>query len=225
MRIEIPDPDYTASRRAGANFILAIKLTIGFVAMMWAVFLFDQVLNLDLIRFGLRPREGVGLLGLLTTPLLHFNLAHITSNTAPLLVGGTAVLYLYPNSALRVLPLLYLSINAAAWIFARPSVHIGASGLVYGLLAFVFVSGILRRDLRSIVASLLIWFLYGGMLWGVLPAGRSMSWELHASGLIFGVLLAMFYRNWDQPPMKHYSWEDEEDPDEALDPPWRDRDP
>lgn len=223
MRIDLPDPEYTSSRRAGENFMLAIKLSSGFVAVIWAVFMFDQILALDLIRFGLRPRQGIGLVGLVTTPLLHFNFAHIISNSAPLLVGGTAILYLYPNSALRVLPLLYVCGSAAAWVFARPDVHIGASGLVYGLLAFVFVSGILRRDVRSIGASLLIWFLYGGMLWGVLPAGRSMSWELHASGMAFGVLLAMLYRNWDLPPMKRYSWEDEDEPDSDLDSPWRDR--
>lgn len=228
MRLEVPDPAYAASRRARRSFRLAIKITLCFLGLVWAVFLIEQLLGLNLTRFGLRPREGIGLLGLITTPLLHGNLSHIVSNSAPLFIGGVAVLFLYPNASLRVLPMLYVGSAALAWTFARPSVHIGASGLVYGILAFVFVSGILRRDLRSVVVSLMIWFLYGSMIWGVLPAGRSMSWELHASGMVIGVLLALVYRNWDRPPLKRYEWEDEPDEDEIdliedeSDQPWRD---
>ena len=209
MRLNMPDPAYTASSRAKKNFMLAIKITLGFLAVMWSVFLFEQLLQIDLSRFGLRPREGIGLLGLITTPLLHGNFSHIGSNSAPLFIGGVAMLFLYPNASLRALPMLYIGSAALAWTFARPSLHIGASGLVYGILAFVFVSGLIRRDLRSVGVSLMIWFLYGSMIWGVLPAGRSMSWELHASGLMIGVLLALVYRHWDRPPMKRYDWEDE----------------
>lgn len=228
MRLNTPDPAYTASSRARRNFALAIKITLGFLAVMWSVFLFELLLQIDLSRFGLRPREGFGLLGLLTTPLLHGSLSHIGSNSAPLFIGGVAMLFLYPNASLRALPLLYIGSAALAWIFARPSLHIGASGLVYGILAFVFVSGLIRRDLRSVGVSLMIWFLYGSMIWGVLPAGRSMSWELHASGLLIGVLLALAFRHWDRPPLKRYEWEDEPDFDENKaepienDEPWRD---
>jgi membrane associated rhomboid family serine protease len=228
MRLDMPDPAYTASQRARRNFVLAIKITLGFMAVMWSVFLFEQLLAIDLSRFGLRPREGIGLLGLFTTPLLHGNLAHIGSNSAPLFIGGVAMLFLYPNASVRALPMLYIGSAALAWTFARPSLHIGASGLVYGILAFVFVSGILRRDLRSVGVSLMIWFFYGSMIWGVLPAGRSMSWELHASGLVIGVLLALVYREWDRPPLKRYEWEDEPDEEEIepfedeSDQPWRD---
>jgi membrane associated rhomboid family serine protease len=156
-----------------------------------------------------------------TTPLLHYNLAHIASNTLPLLIGGTMMLFLYPNASVRALPAIWLGSGLLAWIFARDSVHIGASGLVYGVLGFVFVSGVIRRDLRSIGAALLIWFLYGSMIWGVLPAGRGMSWELHATGLAIGVWMALRYRSWDHPPMKRYEWEDEELPDDIEEQPWR----
>lgn len=210
MDLRTPDPTYTASKRARNNFILAIKLMFGFIAVVWAVFLFDRLVGLDLVRFGLRPREGIGLLGLLTTPLLHGNLGHISSNSLPLFVGGVAMLFLYPNSALRALPVIYVGSAALAWTFARPSLHIGASGLVYGMLAFVFVSGILRRDMRSVGVSLMIWFFYGSMVWGVLPVQQGMSWELHASGMIIGVIMAIVFRNRDLPPLKRYDWEDEE---------------
>lgn len=221
MRVQVPDPEYTASPRAGRNFVLALKIVVGFVVVMWSVFLFDQYSRIGLIRYGLIPREGIGLLGLVTTPLLHYNLSHIGSNTLPLLIGGTMMLFLYPNSALRALPAIWIGSGLLAWVFARSSVHIGASGVIYGLLAFVFVSGVIRRDLRSIGAALVVWFMYGSMIWGVLPAGPTMSWELHFSGLVLGFIMAVRYRAWDQPPMKRYEWEDEEPLDEDLDEPWR----
>lgn len=226
MDLRPPDPDYSSSRRARENFVLAIKISAGFLVVVWAVFIFDRLLGLELVRFGLRPRDALGLLGLITTPLLHGDIGHLASNSVPLFVGGVAILFLYPNSALRALPMMYVGSAALAWIFARPNVHIGASGLVYGILAFVFVSGILRRDLRSVGVSLLIWFLYGSMLWGIFPVEQGMSWELHACGLFMGVVLAIVYRRRDLPPLKRYAWEDEWDdidediPSSERRPPW-----
>lgn len=222
MRLDIPDPEYTGSKRAAGNFVLALKVMFGFLVVVWSVFLFDQLAQLELIRFGLRPRQGIGLIGLATTPLLHFDLPHLMSNSLPLLVGGTLMLYLFPNASLRVLPILFVGTSALAWVFARDHVHIGASGLIYGLLAFIFVSGVIRRDLRSVGAALLVWFLYGSMLWGVLPSGAETSWELHASGLVLGVISALLFRRWDRPPLKRYAWEDEpDDLDDDPDAPWR----
>jgi len=215
MHLHRPDPEYTGSARARANFWLAMRLTAGFIAVMWAVFVFEALAGIDLARFGLRPREGAGLLGLATTPLLHAHLAHIVSNTVPLFIGGVAMLFLYPNSSLKALPLMYVGSAALAWVFGRPNLHIGASGLVYAILAFVFVSGILKRDLRSVGVSLMVWFLYGSMVWGALPVNPASSWELHASGMIIGVILAFIFRHQDLPPVKSYDWELEEDFDEA----------
>ncbi len=232
MRLDIPDPEFTGSRRARRSFALAVKLAAGFVALIWAVFVLDWLLPIDLNRYGLRPRDVSGLIGLLTTPLLHGSLAHIVSNTAPLFIGLVAILFLYPNVALRALPAIWIGSAALAWVFARPSVHIGASGLVYGLLAFVFVSGLLRRDLRSMVVSFMVFFLYGSMIWGVLPAGRSMSWELHTTGMVLGIALAVHYRAWDRTPVKRYDWDEDDDEPGAPsgltdepdgDQPWRDR--
>ncbi len=211
MRLKVPEPAYATSTRSRRNFVLAFKLTFGFLLLIWAVFIFDQLLGLGLVRFGLIPGHPEGLVGVLTAPVLHLNLPHIGSNSLPLLVGGTVMLFLYPNSSLRALPVLYLGSGALAWTFARESVHIGASGLVYGILAYVFVAGVLRRDLRSIATSLMIWFLYGSMVWGVVPTAPGTSWELHLTGAFWGVILAWLYRDWDQPPYKRYSWDFEDD--------------
>jgi membrane associated rhomboid family serine protease len=210
MRLHRPDPAYTSSKRARSNFALALKIALYVTGVLWFITFADQYLDLGLGRFGLRPRELRGLLGIVTTPLLHGSSEHLFSNTAPLIVSLTTVLYLYPNSAVRVIPMVWLGSGLLAWFMGRANVHVGASGFIYGLLAFVFVSGMIRRDLRSIAVSLLVWFLYGSMIWGVLPIRPRMSWELHLAGAVLGVTMAILYRRWDRVPVKRYEWEDDD---------------
>jgi len=210
MALGKPDPRYTQSRRARANFRLALKFSLVFVGILWAIFIFDEVFGLRLGRFGLRPGSVAGLVGVLTAPLLHANFPHILSNTLPMVISMTATLYLYPNSALRVIPAVWLGSGLLAWFIGRPNLHLGASGLIYGLLAYVFVGGILRRDLRSVSVSLLVGFLYGSMVWGVLPTRPNMSWEMHLTGAIMGVLMAFVYTKWDRVPIVRYDWEEDD---------------
>jgi len=210
MQFSNPDPAYMGAHKTRRNFLLALKWSLIFAAALWFIWIADAYLGLDLRRFGLRPRELKGLLGILTAPLIHGSGEHLFANTTPLIVSFTAILYLYPNSALRVIPMLWVGSGLLAWLIGRPSVHIGASGLIYGVLAFVFVSGVLRQDLRSIGVSLAVWFLYGSMVWGVLPIKPQMSWEMHLSGAILGVAMALVYRNFDQVPIKRYEWEDDD---------------
>jgi len=128
----------------------------------------------------------------------------------PLLVLGTGMLYLYPGSALKVIPAVYLGPGIAVWLFAKaPSVHVGASGLVYGLFGYIFVAGVIRRDRRAIAAALLVCFLYGTLVWGVLPIKPGVSWETHLAAALIGLALAIALRHLDIPPRKRYSWEDE----------------
>ncbi len=211
MQIHIPDPAYTSSNRARANFRLAVKIALGFVALIWLIQLLNWGLDLELERFGVRPRELAGLPGILLAPLLHAGFAHLIANSLPLLVLGTGMLHLYPNSALKVIPAVYLGPGIAVWLFARPSVHVGASGLVYGLVSYIFVAGLIRRDKRAIAASLLICFLYGTLAWGVLPIEPGVSWETHLAAALIGLMLAIALRRLDIPPRKRYAWEDEKD--------------
>ncbi|MEZ5581469.1 MAG: rhomboid family intramembrane serine protease [Candidatus Competibacteraceae bacterium] len=211
MQISLPDPDYTGSDRARLNFRLAFKLAFCFVALLWLIYGLDWLLGLQLNRFGIFPRHIGGLIGVPLAPLLHGSFAHLFSNSVPLLVLGTGVLYLYPTAAFRVLPAVYLGSGLGVWLFGRTSVHIGASGLVYGLATYIFVAGILRRDMRAIAASMLVYFLYGTLAWGVLPIKAGVSWETHLIAALIGLLAAIAFRNLDTPPRKHYAWEDEED--------------
>ncbi|MBI2297288.1 MAG: rhomboid family intramembrane serine protease [Betaproteobacteria bacterium] len=211
MQVHIPDPAYTGSERARANFRLAFKIALGFVALIWLIDILNWALGLELERFGVRPREFAGLPGILLAPLLHGGFAHLVTNALPLLVLGTGMLYLYPNSALKVLPAVYLGPGIAVWLFAKASsIHVGASGLVYGLVSYIFVAGVIRRDRRAVAASLLVSFLYGSLVWGVFPIKPGVSWETHLAAALIGLALAIALRRLDLPPLKRYAWEDEE---------------
>ena len=211
MQVHIPDPDYTTSDRARTSFRLALKLALGFVVIIWLIDIASWALGLELQRFGIRPRELAGLPGIVFAPLLHGGPFHLAANSIPLLVLGTAMLYLYPSSALKVLPAIYFGPGVAVWLFAHGGIHVGSSGLIYGLLGYVFLAGVIRLDRRAIAASLLVAFLYGSMVWGVLPIQPGVSWESHLAGAVIGLTLAVALRRLDVPPRKRYSWEEEEE--------------
>jgi membrane associated rhomboid family serine protease len=209
MQIHTPDPAYTSSERSRANFQLAVKLTAAFVALLWLIQLLNWALDVGPTDFGVRPRQLAGLAGILFAPLVHGDFAHLFANTLPLLVSGTAMLYLYPRSARSVLPAIYLGPGIAVWLFGRASSHVGASGLVYGLVSYILVAGLIRRDRRAIAASLLVCFMYGALVWGVLPIEPRISWETHLAAALIGVGFAIALRHLDIPPRRSYTWEDE----------------
>jgi membrane associated rhomboid family serine protease len=209
MLIHNPDPTYTRSERSHANFRLAIKLAVAFVGVVWLMQLTNWAMGLGAADLGVRPRDSAGLAGIVFAPLLHADFEHLLANTPPLLVLLTMMLYLYPNSALKVLPAVYFGSGIAVWLFARGGVHIGASGLIYGLVGYVLVAGIIRRDRRAIAASLIVSFLYGALVWGVLPIRYGMSWETHLAAAVIGVAMAVLLRRLDVAPRARYTWEEE----------------
>jgi len=211
MHIHVPDPAYTDTAQSRARFRLAAKIAFGFVALLWFIHWVNSSLDLDPYLSGIRPREWAGLPGILFAPLVHGSFEHLVANSPPLLVLGTTMLFLYPNSAVRTLPAIYLGTNIAVWVFGRESVHFGASGLVYGLLSHIFVAGLLRRDRRAIAACLAVCFLYGSLVWGLLPVPEGVSWETHLAAALIGVATAIASRRLDVLPRKHYTWEGEND--------------
>ena len=215
MQIHSPDPAFTDSEQARDNFRLAARLSLSFVALLWLIPLLGWGLELE--RFGVRPRQWSGLPGILVAPMLHAGFIHLIANSLPLLVLGTAMLQLYPTAAFRVLPAVYLGPGIAVWLFAREGIHVGASGLVYGLVSYIFVAGLIRRDRRAIAASLLVAFMYGTLVWGVLPIRVGVSWETHLAAALIGVLMAIMLRHRDNAPPIRYSWENTEDEHEE----WR----
>ncbi len=220
MYIQRHDPSQFDLGKDRKSFRLALKLALASALVLWSVTLIAQLFDLNLVYLGVYPRSISGLLGVLFAPLIHSGWSHLFSNTLPLIVGLLTALYTYPNASMRALPIIYFGSSALAWTFARPSYHIGASGFIFGILAFVFVSGILRRDMRAMAVSMIIWFMYASMIWGVLPIREGTSWEMHLAGAIIGVLVAIKYRLFDTLAVKKYSWEDEES--EQLSDDWQD---
>jgi len=187
--------------------------------LLWLIPLLGWGLNLP--DYGIRPRQWIGLPGILVAPLLHADFPHLIANSLPLVILGTAMFHVYPGAAFRVLPAVYLGPGIAVWLLARDGVHVGASGLVYGLVSYLFVAGLLRRDRRAIATSMIVAFMYGSVAWGMLPINPRVSWETHLAAAIIGAIMALLLRHRDVPPRKRYSWEDEaeiaveEDGDEA----------
>lgn len=194
-------------------------LAAGFATLLWLIKLVELAAGLDLSRYGVYPGTLRGLSGVLLAPLIHGSLGHLFSNTLPLIILGTALLYGYPRSARIVLPTLYLGTGLGVWLFGRSAWHIGASGLTFGMMFFIATIGVLRWDTRSIALALVVFFLYGSMIWGIFPGDPAVSFESHLSGATLGVLLAVLLKNRDPaPPRRRYSWEDEAVPTEPE--PW-----
>jgi membrane associated rhomboid family serine protease len=199
-----------------ADFRHAIAPPAVFVLLLWLLELLDLSFGLNLSRLGVYPRELQGLPGVLAAPLIHGSWHHLISNSFALLVLGTVLLYGYPRTALALLVLVWLGSGIGVWLFARGSYHFGASGLTHGLMFFIFVSGILRHDRLSIALSMIIFFLYGGMVWTVFPTGPGVSFESHFFGAVMGVTGAFLFFGRDPlPPEKHYDWEDDDGPDDG----------
>lgn len=183
-----------------------------FIIVLWIVKGIEIYYHLDFGYLGVYPRHVEGLRGVILMPFLHANINHLFSNSIPLLILGATLIYFYKELAMRVFLLVYLLDGIWLWLGGRENYHIGASGIVYGLSSFVFFSGIFRRDTRLIAISMLVVFLYGGLVWGMFPSflGEQVSWEAHLYGAAAGVLCAYVYRK-EGPQRKQYEWENEED--------------
>lgn len=168
------------------------------IAILWIVQWLDALSSTDFYKWGLMPRSIEGLKGILFMPLLHsqHDIHHILNNSVTLYLLLAVLIYYYRDIALKVFVLLWIMTGALVWIYAenRGAYHIGMSGVIYGLLGFLFTSGVLRRYLPLQAISLFIVFIYGNMIWGVFPIRVNVSWEGHFMGLVAGVILAFIYR-------------------------------
>lgn len=165
-------------------------IPVRFVILMWIFFLLNFLTPFNFALLGIYPRTIRGLPGIIFAPLIHGGLLHILSNTFPMLFLGLVLFLFYDRIAEKVFYQGYLYTNILVWIFARPAYHIGASGLIYCLASFLIFFGLLRSDLRSILISILILLLYGGLVYGIMPVQPGVSWESHLIGGIVGLGLA-----------------------------------
>lgn len=166
-----------------------------FVIILWLVKVTEVIFDISFIKYGLYPRTYSGLIGVLTSPLIHGSFNHLMSNTVPLLVLGGIIFYFYRPIAFSVFFWVYFMSGIWLWAAGRDAYHIGASGLVYGFVTFLFFSGIFRKERKFMVLSLLVTFLYGSLIWGIFPLEPQVSWESHLLGSLAGISTAYYYRN------------------------------
>jgi membrane associated rhomboid family serine protease len=188
-----------------------------FVFMMWLVRIIETLFATDLSILGIYPLTIKGLPGILLSPFIHENFKHLFNNSLPLFFLATGVFYFYSEVALKVSFWIYIMSGLFVWIAGREAWHIGASGLIYGFASFLFFSGIIRKYYRLVALSLLVVFLYGSMVWGMIPEFyKNVSWESHMLGFVSGIIMAVWYRN-EGPQQPVYDWMDDLSPDEIHD--------
>lgn len=205
----------TEARPIRNRALTALLLPFVAAVLVWSVWLLDVGFDWHLGRYGLLPRTPSGLVGILTAPLLHADLDHLFNNTVAMLMLGWCLMYFYPRIAGRVVVASWLVSGIGVWFMGRANYHIGASGVIYGIAAFLFVSGLLRKQRTLMALSMLVVFLYGGLIWGVFPIVERLSWESHLWGGLAGVAMAFLHRS--IPPAvsdPKPSFADEEDSDE-----------
>ncbi len=187
-----------------------------FVLLIWIVFWVEVRFHINLNIYGIRPREIEGLRGILFSPFIHGDIKHLFNNTIPLFILSLALFYFYRPVSWKVLLIGLVSTGILTWLIGRPANHIGASGIIYLLAAFLFFKGILSKHYRLVALSLIVVFIYGGLVWYVTPLDPTISWEGHLSGLISGLVLAFVFRKYILKPAK-FEWEspdykEEDDP-------------
>ena len=201
---------------------LALLPAILLIAMIWLSFIvaYAGLPEWNYSRLGIKPGEMSGLKGIIFSPFLHSSFSHLWSNTLSLLILVWFLFYFYSKIAFRTLLYLWILSGFVTWIIGRDSYHVGASGVVFAILFFLFFSGLFRKYITLVAVSMIVAFIYGGTLWSIFPIAEmvdaSISWEGHLSGAVSGLLLAVIFRK--QGPQKPEEiWEEEyEDESEEI---------
>lgn len=187
--------------------ISLLLLPLFFVVIIWCVYWADWTYYLELYRFGVYPRTLSGLKGIFFSPFIHGGLKHLYNNSAAIFVLLTLLQYFYKRQTWAVIVFGILLSGFGTWLIARPSFHIGASGLVYVLVSFIFFKGVQTKYFRLMALSLVIVVLYGGTVWYMFPdIEEGISWEGHLSGFIAGLILSFVLSN-PEMPEKYFKYE------------------
>jgi membrane associated rhomboid family serine protease len=176
-----------------------------FTLSLWLVKCIEFFFDISFAEYGLVPLDFTGLRGIFFMPYIHANFEHLFNNSLPIFFLSWALFYFYRSIAFKVFFLSYFIHGFWLWFFGRESYHIGASGLVYSLSSFIFVSGIIRKNTHLLAISLIVAFLYGSMVWGIFPLAENISWEGHLTGMFAGIVLAFYYKDYG-PPANIRQW-------------------
>jgi membrane associated rhomboid family serine protease len=183
-----------------SNSVISGFVLLGiFILAMWVVELVNAGLGHSFNAYGIQPRVTSGLFGIALSPFLHAGISHVVSNTIPLAVLGGFVALQGRDRLLQVIIIVALAGGLAVWLAARSSVHIGASGIVFGFFGYLVARGWYDRSWSAVLVAIVTLFLYGGIIFGILPTIGFVSWEGHLFGLLAGILAARLLRRRVQP--------------------------
>lgn len=193
-------------------FKYSLVFPVLFLLVIWMIKLAEVILEVRFTELGMFPRHLKGLIGILTSPLIHGDWGHLIGNSSSFFILSTALFFFYREMAYRIFLLNYFMAGILLWLGGREVWHIGASGIIYGLVAFLLFSGVFRRDVRLLTISLIVIFLYGSFFWGLFPIEEKISWDGHLAGALSGTILALIFYKYG-PPRKEFEWENEDDED------------
>lgn len=191
-------------------FLHSLVFPAAFIFVFWIVEIVEVTTSLSFVKLGVYPLHLKGLPGIIFSPFIHSGFNHLMSNSIPFFILLFMLIYFYRRISYQIFFLLYFLSGLSVWLAGREAWHIGASGVVYAMAAFHFVSGIIRNDVRLLTLSVVVVFLYGGLIWGIFPIDPEISWEGHLWGAVSGVVLAIYYRKYTIRRDK-FEWEEEEE--------------
>lgn len=194
-------------------FLHSLLFPAIFVFLFWMIEIIEQTTGVSFVRFGIYPHYLKGLYGIVLSPFIHANFNHLISNSIPFFILTFVLIYFYRRISYRIFFQMFIFSGICVWFLGREAWHIGASGVIYALAAFHFVSGIIRNDIRLLTISVVVVFLYGGLVWGMFPLDPAVSWEGHLWGAVSGLVLALYYRKYTIRRHK-FDWEDEDEDDD-----------
>lgn len=185
-----------------------IGLPLFFVLLLWFVYWVEIRFDFDFAQNGIFPRTFEGLQGILFSPFIHSDMNHLYNNSMPLLVLLAALQFFYSKQTIAVISFGILFSGIITWVIGRDNYHIGASGLIYVLVSFIFFKGIQTKYYRLVALSLAVIIMYGGMVWYVFPkVDETISWEGHLAGFITGFGLSLFFKTPEYKKVIKYDWE------------------
>ena len=185
-----------------------IGLPLFFVWFLWFIYWIEIKFDFDFIENGIFPRTFYGFQGVIFSPFIHADIEHLYNNSIPLLVLLAVLRYFYAKQSMAVIGYGILLSGLITWIIGRDSYHIGASGLIYVLVSFIFFKGIQTKYYRLVALSLAVVIVYGGMVWYIFPKVEdTISWEGHLAGLITGSVLSLIYKTPEYKKIIKYDWE------------------
>ena len=197
-----------------SKFIHSLIFPSFFLFLIWFIKFVEFGFQTNFVHLGIYPMHINGLVGILTAPLIHSDIHHLADNSIPVFVLSLSIFYFYREVAYSIFFLTWFISGTLVWIVGREAYHIGASGLIYGFAAFIFFSGVIRRNRNLLAISLLVIFLYGSLVWGVFPYDYQISWESHLMGAGTGSLLAILFRH-EGPQPDNWEFEDEDEEEES----------